>query len=78
MEYEAREAQIKDELTRLKMARKEGIEEGIEEGREEGGMKKALETAKAALNKGISVEIVAKITGLDIDKVRELQKECVH
>jgi predicted transposase/invertase (TIGR01784 family) len=54
------------------------IEEGIEKGREEGIEKEKIETAKAALNEGASLEFIAKITGLKIEKIEELQKTIKH
>ena len=55
-----------------------GREEGIEKGIEKGEMKKAIETAKAALMKGIPKDVIADITGLKIEQVEKIQKECVH
>ena len=53
-------------------------EKGIEKGIEKGEMKKAIETAKAAIGKGLSKEIIADITGLNIKKIEELEKEIKH
>jgi len=50
---------------------KEGVKEGIKEGIKEGEIKKALETARAALKKGLPEDIVAEITGLDLETVRK-------
>lgn len=55
--------------------REEGRKEGKEEGREEGEAKKALETARAALKKGLPEEVVAEITGLDMKTIKKLGKE---
>jgi predicted transposase/invertase (TIGR01784 family) len=44
-------------------------EEGMEKGREEG----REETARNALAEGLSIEIVQKITGLDMETVKSLQ-----
>lgn len=49
MEYEAREAALLDERTRLKCAREKGIKKGIEEGIKEGrekGIKKGTEEGR--------------------------------
>jgi predicted transposase/invertase (TIGR01784 family) len=56
----------------------EGREKGREEGREEGIEKGKIETAKAALNEGSPLEFIAKITGLKIEKIEELQKTIKH
>ena len=52
---------------------KEGVKEGIKEGIKEGEIKKALETARAALKKGLPEDIVTEITGLDLETVRKLK-----
>ena len=52
----------------LEVAREEGREDGLEEGREEG-----MElTARNALSKGIPVQTVQEITGLSLDKIKEI------
>lgn len=47
------------------------IEEGIEKGKQE----EKEELAKNALLKGLSIDVVAEITKLDIDKVKKIQEE---
>ena len=56
-------------------AKKEGIDEGIKEGIKEGELKKAVETARAALKEGISVDVICKITALDKEIVQKLKNE---
>ena len=64
-----------------KEGRKEGMKEGIREGKKEGiieGLAKGkadekLEIARNALQEGLSLEFVQKITGLDLDTLTELQ-----
>ncbi|MCL1958195.1 MAG: PD-(D/E)XK nuclease family transposase, partial [Spirochaetes bacterium] len=64
----------------LAEGREEGLAQGIAEGREEGhaeglieGMAKdRLEIAKNALAKGLSVEMIHEITGLDIETIKKL------
>jgi predicted transposase/invertase (TIGR01784 family) len=55
---------------------RKGLEEGLVKGREEGlneGMvKDKLEVAKKALAKGLSVEMIHDITGLDIETIRNI------
>jgi hypothetical protein len=48
-------------------------EEGYEEGREEGREHEREEIAKNALAKGIPVDIIHDITGLDVEAIRKLQ-----
>jgi predicted transposase YdaD len=55
--------------------REEGREEGRLEGLREGELKKAMETAEAALRKGIAVEVIADITGLTKEAVLKLKSE---
>jgi predicted transposase/invertase (TIGR01784 family) len=51
----------------------EGLEKGLEEGLEK-GLEEGLEkTARNALAEGISIDIIEKITGLDLDTIRKLQ-----
>ena len=74
MLYEARQAEISDQLTRLKSAEAKGIAKGIEEGIEKGEKRKAIENATNFLKLGINQEIVAKGTGLTIEEVIEIKK----
>ena len=53
--------------------REEGLKEGKEEGLAEGEHRKALETAKKMLADGLSIDIVAKYTGLSNDILCNLQ-----
>jgi len=66
MLYEARQAEISDQLTRIKSAE------------EKGATKKAIEDAMNFLNLGVSEEIVAKGTGLPIEKILELKNKMMH
>ncbi len=70
MAYEAREAEVRDQLTRLKTAEEKGMEKGIE--------KEKIQTAKAAIGRGLPTDIIADITGLTIEKIEALQKEMKH
>jgi predicted transposase YdaD len=72
-----------DEYSRLKGARREGFAEGIAEGRSsglaegiaEGERENALRTARAALAKGLSVDLVSDITGLDAATIMQLTRD---
>ena len=57
----------------MKEGLKEGVKEGKKEGLKEGEIKKALETARAALKKGLPEDLVTEITGLDLETVRKLK-----
>ena len=52
-----------------------GLEAGLAEGRLEGAHLKAIESAENALNIGIPIEDVSKITGLSLEEVEELAKK---
>lgn len=62
MLYESRQAEISDQLTRIKSAEKKGKLEG------------KLEDARSFLKLGINEEIVARGTGLSVEKVIEIKK----
>lgn len=63
MLYEAKYAEISDQKTRIKSAEEKGRKEG------------AIENAINFLKLGINEEIVAKGTGLTIEKILELKKQ---
>ncbi len=48
-------------------------QKGREEGREEGEIQKSLEIAKNCLKKGLSVEMIAEITGLPPIQIESLK-----
>ena len=58
----------------ITFARNEGREEGREEGWEKGREASNIEIARKALAEGVSLEIVQKITGLDLEAVQGLGK----
>ena len=68
MVYEAREAEIKDQLTRIKSARKKGIEDGIKKGIEKG----VKDVAKNLLEKGMKAADIAEVTGLTVSEINQL------
>jgi predicted transposase/invertase (TIGR01784 family) len=52
--------------------KQEGIKEGIQKGIQEGSQRKAVETARALLNKKMSVKEIAEITGLSVEEITKL------
>ena len=73
MRDEKIELDYQSEMTyQRRLARTEGREEGREEGRTES----REQIAKNALGKGMSMELVHEITGLDIDRIKSIQAEC--
>ena len=57
----------------IEEGRAEGIMEGMEKGREEGREEGRVEAAKNMLADEISIDLVAKYTGLSIEQVKELK-----
>ena len=61
----------------LERGRVQGLEEGLERGREQGleqGMEQGMETAaRNALTKGLPLDVIHDITGLDIEKIKQLR-----
>ena len=53
-------------MTTAEVLEKKGIEKGIEKGK--------LQDAEKMLKEGLSVELIARVTGLSADKIRSLQK----
>jgi predicted transposase/invertase (TIGR01784 family) len=58
---------VESYLESKRLAREEGRVEGREEGRMEGRQEGLIEIARNALSEGVSVEVVRKITGLDLE-----------
>ena len=55
--------------------RMEGIAVGERKGRMEGFVKGKEETAKNALAKGLPVELIHEITGLDLETIKSLDEK---
>ena len=49
-----------------------GQQEGLQEGLQKGQQEKAIEIAQASLANGLDVEMIALITGLEIEKIKSL------
>jgi len=56
----------------LQQGREEGLQQGREEGREEGRAEERLTTARKMKAKGISVAVIAEITGLAAEDIERL------
>jgi predicted transposase/invertase (TIGR01784 family) len=52
----------------------EGREEGLQVGIEKGAFAKAVETCKKALKKGFDINTIIELTGLPVEKIKEIQK----
>ncbi len=57
----------------IELGREAGREEGREEGRKEGRKEGKLETARALLRHGVSLDIIVTNTGLSRDKIEALK-----
>ena len=68
--YEQREKAIRDYYSYINAYKEEGIQQGKSEGIEETKIANAINFLKL----GIDISIIVKGTGLDIEKVKELQK----
>ncbi len=55
-----------------KLGKEQGREEGREQGREEGEKEKALRIAKNMKEEGFPLELISRLTGLDIAKIEAL------
>ena len=53
-------------------AREEGLEEGLAEGMVKGREERSVQIAKNTLAEGLSFEFTQKITGLDMETIKQL------
>jgi predicted transposase/invertase (TIGR01784 family) len=67
-EYHLREMALSDWTTGIDTATEKGIEIGIVQG----AMQSKIEIARKSLGEGLPVEIIHKITGLDMETIRSL------
>ena len=73
---------LMDERARIRFAtdeglvqgRREGLSEGLTQGRKEGLNKGKIEIARKALAEGAALEFIQKITGLDAEIIKDLNK----
>ena len=52
----------------------QGITQGLQQGISQGAQQKAIETAKNLLSMSISIENIAKATGLSLKEIQDLVK----
>ena len=50
-----------------------GIEQGIEQGIEKGSLREKNEIAQNMLKENIDIELISKVTGLNIDQIKKLE-----
>ena len=65
---ELREKAVRDNATMINSGYKKGKEEGLKEGE----LNKQLEIAKNMIKEGIGINIISKVTGLSVEKLKEL------
>lgn len=65
----------RDTYNQIEYAKKTGLEEGLVRGREEGLDERNKEVAINLLQLGTPCEVVAKATGLSLEKVTKLKEE---
>lgn len=73
-QYEIQEKAIRDYNSTILYNRQEGLKEGLEKGLKEGAENKAIEIALKMLENGSDVNFIADVTGLSIEKIKELKK----
>jgi predicted transposase/invertase (TIGR01784 family) len=71
--YHLREMAMSDWTTGVNTAFEKGEANGIIKGVMKGEAKKANEVAKNALREGLPVDVIQKITGLNIDAIQSLE-----
>ena len=71
---ELREKYIMDQKAIQEYGYLKGVEEGIERGIEQGIEKEKNEIAKKLIKEGMNIDVISKITGLDKEKIKKLNK----
>ena len=71
--YERSIMKERDIIAQREYAVEESFNDGYDKGLKEGARETAINTAKSALMNGLAPELVATITGLDIDEVLSLK-----
>ncbi|MFP3023976.1 MAG: Rpn family recombination-promoting nuclease/putative transposase, partial [Wolbachia sp.] len=77
--YEQEIKRIRDEQAvlaqKLDDAAQKGRQEGIQIGHEKGKIEGKIEVAKNSLQAGVSIDVIAEITGLSHDEIIQLKEE---
>ncbi|MGL9719182.1 MAG: Rpn family recombination-promoting nuclease/putative transposase, partial [Wolbachia sp.] len=73
--YEWIEKNENDNVSCLNQKFNEGKKEGIQIGHEKGRKAEKIEVAKNSLKAGVSIDVIAEITGLSLDEIEQLQEE---
>ena len=79
LEYEARQKAIRDHDAIMSSAWETGMEKGMEKGlrkgREQGVRQERKDIALRMLEKGMDMETIADLTGMDVEEVRKLSEK---
>ncbi len=59
----------------IQLINREAIQIGHEKGRAEGRKAEKIEVAKNSLKAGVSIDVIAKMIGLSIDYIKDIQEE---
>lgn len=70
--YEQMKKRIMDEIAALAQKFDEGLKVGQEKDRQEGRQEEKIEVAKNSLKAGVSIDVIAEITGLSLDEIKKL------
>ena len=70
--YEAALMRARDYNAQMKFARKKAMAEGHAEGRAEGAKLEKISLVKSFAAQGVDLNIIAKATGLSIEKIHEI------
>lgn len=78
LEYEARQKAIRDHDAIMSSAWETGMEKGLQEGMKQ-GMQQGIRQERQdivfrMLEKGMDSEVIADLTGTDVEEIRELEK----
>ena len=71
-DYEEDIAVQREEAARLALA--QGLSRGLEEGIAQGANSAKLETAKAMISENLSLQMIARCTGLTLETLENLEK----
>ncbi|WP_159077689.1 Rpn family recombination-promoting nuclease/putative transposase, partial [Wolbachia endosymbiont of Bemisia tabaci] len=76
--YEERIMDLQKEAAILEQklddATHKGRQEGIQIGHQKGKIEGKIEVAKNSLKAGVSIDVIAEITGLSVDEIKQLQE----
>ena len=69
-----RDKAIRDETTRINLAKSEGIQEGMEKGIRKGEKQKQKEIAKKMLSMKIAIKTIMEVTNLTEEEIKDINK----